>query len=157
TRRCAHTARISVDLPTPGGPDTSTPRLVPACSVLSRWGSSRASFSHSVSLSACAAQPLRSSTAGAAISVTTWVGVVAGAARLPQLTDELGWTLTGPAGSTPVTVSSSEVQLIPTAAANAVVAADVEVPGPRSRGSSETASPTVSTLPSSAWRNVAGD
>ena len=49
-----------------------------------------------------------------------------------------------------MTVSSSEVQVIPTEAASAVVAADVEVPGPRSRGSNDTVSPTVSTLPSNA-------
>ena len=77
-------------------------------------------------------------------------------APAPQVTSELGCTLTGPPGSTPVTVSSSDVQLIPTAEASARVAADVEVPGPRSRGSSETASPTVITLPSSACRSVVG-
>src|SRR5206468_9480388 len=48
-------------------------------------------------------------------------------------------------------------QLIPTAEASARVAADVEVPGPRSRGNSDTASPTVNTLPSNARRNVADD
>src|ERR1700753_3349797 len=74
---------------------------------------------------------------------------------LPQVTSELGCTLTGPAGSTPVTVSSSEVQLIPTAAASARLAVDVEVPGPRSRGNSDTASPTVITLPSRACRRWA--
>ena len=56
-----------------------------------------------------------------------------------------------------MTVSSSEVQLIPTADARARLAADVEVPGPRSRGSSDTASPTVITLPSNACRRVAGE
>ena len=75
----------------------------------------------------------------------------------PQETTEFGCTLTGPAGSTPVTVSSSEVQVMPTWVASAEVAADVEVPGPRSRGSSETVSPTVITLPSNAIRRVAGD
>ena len=88
-----------------------------------------------------------------------WTGglnaaVGAAAAPSPQLTDELGCTETGPAGSVPVTVSSSEVQVIPTDAASAEVASEVEVPGPRSRGSSDTVSPTVSTLPSSACRNV---
>ena len=73
---------------------------------------------------------------------------------MPQVTNEFGCTLTGPEGSTPVTVNSSEVQLMPTAEASARVAADVEVPGPRSRGNSETASPTVNTLPSKACRNV---
>ena len=68
----------------------------------------------------------------------------------PQLTNELGCTLTGPAGSTPVTVSSSEVQVMPTDDASAALASDVDVPGPRSRGSSDTVSPTVITLPSSA-------
>ncbi len=55
-----------------------------------------------------------------------------------------------------MTVNSSEVQLIPTAAASARVAADVEVPGPRSRGSNDTASPMVITLPSKACRRVIG-
>ena len=68
----------------------------------------------------------------------------------PQLTDELGCTLTGPAGSAPVTVSSSEVQVMPTDDASAAVAADVGMSGPRSRGSSDTVSPTVITLPSRA-------
>ncbi len=73
---------------------------------------------------------------------------------MPHVTNEFGCTLTGPEGSTPVTVNSSEVQLMPTAEASARVADDVEVPGPRSRGSSETASPTVNTLPSKACRSV---
>ena len=55
-----------------------------------------------------------------------------------------------------MTVNSSEVQLIPTEAASARVAADVDVPGPRSRGSRDTASPTVITLPSKACRSVPG-
>ena len=46
---------------------------------------------------------------------------------------------------------------MPTEEASAEVAADVEVPGPRSRGSSDTVSPTVITLPSSAWRRVADE
>ncbi len=81
---------------------------------------------------------------------------VAAVTPLPHVTNEFGCTLTGPVGSTPVTVNSSEVQLMPTAEANARVAADVEVPGPRSRGSNDTASPTVNTLPSNACRRVAG-
>ena len=68
----------------------------------------------------------------------------------PQVTEEFGCTETGPAGSVPVTVSNSDVQVIPTAAVSAELASEVDVPGPRSRGSSETVSPTVSTLPSSA-------
>ena len=56
-----------------------------------------------------------------------------------------------------MTVNSSDVQLMPTEAASARVAADVEVPGPRSRGSSDTASPTVITLPSRACRRVSGE
>ena len=91
-----------------------------------------------------------------------WVGGLTAAvapvptpAPSPQVTDEFGCTETGPAGSVPVTVSSSEVHVIPTAAVNAELASDVEVPGPRSRGSSDTVSPTVRTLPSRAWRNVA--
>ena len=75
----------------------------------------------------------------------------------PQVTEEFGCTETGPAGSVPVTVSSSDVQVIPTAAVNAELASEFDVPGPRSRGSSDTVSPTVSTLPSSAWRKVADD
>src|SRR3954447_11738096 len=73
----------------------------------------------------------------------------------PQLTTELGCTLTGPEGSTPVTVSSSDVQVMPTADANALLAAEVGMSGPSSRGNSDTVSPTVITLPSSAWRRVA--
>ena len=46
---------------------------------------------------------------------------------------------------------------MPTDEASAVVAADVDVPGPRSRGNNDTVSPTVMTLPSRAWRNVAGE
>jgi hypothetical protein len=87
--------------------------------------------------------------------VTPSPAVAAAAAPEPQVTDELGCTLTVPTGSTPVTVSSSEVQVMPTDEASAVVAADVDVPGPRSRGSSDTVSPTIITLPSRAWRSVA--
>ena len=87
--------------------------------------------------------------------------VVAGAAPppwpLPQVTDEFGCTETGPAGSVPVTVSNSEVQVMPTEVASAALARELEVPGPRSRGSSDTVSPTVNTLPSNAWRSVAED
>lgn len=46
---------------------------------------------------------------------------------------------------------------MPTDDARALVAAEVDVPGPRSRGSSETVSPTVITLPNRAIRNVAGE
>ena len=80
-----------------------------------------------------------------------------GATPLPQLTSEFGCTLTGPDGSTPVTVSSSEVQVMPTDDVSADVAADVGMSGPSSRGRSDTVSPTVITLPSSAWRSVAGE
>ena len=52
------------------------------------------------------------------------------AAPSPQVTDEFGCTLTGPAGSTPVTVSSSDVHVMPTDDASAALASDVEVPGP---------------------------
>ena len=155
--RPAHTARTSVALPTPAGPDTSTPRLVPAPRVFSRCGSSSASLSHSVSLAACACEPFRSSTPIAGLATLTcwcrWPPKMEAelcAIPWPQETRELGCTLTGPSGSTPVTVRSSEVQLIPTAEARARLAADVDVPGPRSRGSSDTASPTVITLPSNA-------
>ncbi|CKW72501.1 Uncharacterised protein [Mycobacterium tuberculosis] len=157
--RPSHTARTSVALPTPAGPDTSTPKLVPAPKVCSRCGSSRASLSHSVSLAACGWAPLSSSIWISGLEMLTCPAVdvpIAAGTPAPQVTSELGCTLTGPSGSTPVTVSSSEVQLIPTAAANARLAADVDVPGPRSRGSSETASPTVITLPSRACRSVTG-
>lgn len=74
----------------------------------------------------------------------------------PHATAVLGCTLTGPGvGSVDVTVSSSEVHAIPNVRESACVAAEVLVPGPRSRGSSDTVSPTVTTLPSSACRNVA--
>ena len=46
---------------------------------------------------------------------------------------------------------------MPTDDASARLAADVDVPGPRSRGSSDTVSPTVITLPSRACRSVAGE
>ena len=46
---------------------------------------------------------------------------------------------------------------MPTDEASAVVAAEVGMSGPRSRGSSDTVSPTVITLPSSACRSVAGE
>lgn len=75
---------------------------------------------------------------------------VATTAPVDQLTDELGCTLTGPAGSTLVTVNSSDVQVMPTEDASAAVAADVGMSGPSSRGSNDTVSPTVITLPSSA-------
>ncbi len=44
---------------------------------------------------------------------------------------------------------------MPTADASALLASDVGMPGPRSRGNSDTVSPTVITLPSSACRSVA--
>ena len=131
------------------------------------FGSSRASLSHSVSLPAwtCAAleivegdrrAPVLPVGTGRRWLPARWTAV-GPVAPSPQVTTEFGCTLTGPAGSTPVTVSSSEVQVMPTAMASAALAADVDVPGPRSRGSSETVSPTVITLPSSASRRVAGD
>src|SRR5262245_46828538 len=46
---------------------------------------------------------------------------------------------------------------MPTDEARALVASDVDVPGPRSRGSRDTVSPTVITLPSRARRSVAAD
>ncbi|SHV40708.1 Uncharacterised protein [Mycobacteroides abscessus subsp. abscessus] len=52
--RAAQTARASVALPTPAGPDISTPRFGWAPSVLSNSGSSSASLSHSVRRVACA-------------------------------------------------------------------------------------------------------
>src|SRR6185312_11883438 len=104
--------------------------------------------------------PLRSSikTAWAAtVSAGEITGCAAAVTTVASLqeTTEFGCTLTGPAGSTPVTVRSSDVQVMPTWVASAEVAADVEVPGPRSRGSSDTVSPTVITLPSNAILNVA--
>ena len=85
------------------------------------------------------------------VDTVYWPAVVAvGVTPLPQLTTEFGCTLTGPAGSTPVTVNSSEVQVMPTDDASAAVASDVGMSGPSSRGSSDTVSPTVITLPSRA-------
>ena len=84
-------------------------------------------------------------------------GWLAGAVPPPHVTSEFGCTLTGPAGSVPVTVSSSEVHVMPTDDVSAADAAEVEVPGPRSRGSSDTVSPTVITLPSKAIRRVADE
>ena len=159
SRRPAQTARTSAVLPTPAGPDTRTPKLVVAPSVCSRCGSSSASLSHSVSLAACALTPLRSLTVSCSGLASTCSGREAPSlvtTPFPHVTNEFGCTLTGPVGSTPVTVNSSDVQLIPTAEASARVAADVEVPGPRSRGSRDTASPTVNTLPNRACRNVLG-
>ena len=162
SRRSAHTVRTIVALPTPAGPDTSTPRSAEAPRVSSSSGSSRASLSHSVSFPACTWAPLRSSnatagglgsTGGSSVRAAPASGSLtrgSGGVQSPQLTSEFGCTLTGPDGSTPVTVSSSEVQVMPTVAASAALACDVDVPGPRSRGSSETMSPTVITLPSSA-------
>ena len=46
---------------------------------------------------------------------------------------------------------------MPTAEASALLAADDGMSGPSSRGSSDTVSPTVITLPSSAWRSVADE
>jgi hypothetical protein len=80
-----------------------------------------------------------------------------GATTSPHDTDVFGCTLTGPGGSTATTVSSSDVQVMPTDDASADVAAEVDVPGPRSRGSSDTVSPTVMTFPSRARRSVADD
>ena len=56
-----------------------------------------------------------------------------------------------------MTVSSSEVHATPNVRESAWAAAAVLVPGPRSRGSSETVSPTVTTLPSNACRNVCAE
>ncbi len=166
SRRPAHTARTSVALPTPAGPVISTPRFGLAPSFSSSAGSSRASLSHSVSRPACTCWPFRSSmdtggvcghTMGGLTSAPWPAGADVGVTPSPQVTDEFGCTLTGPAGSVPVTVSSSEVQVMPTEDASAELASDVDVPGPRSRGSSDTVSPTVITLPSRAWRKVADD
>ena len=104
-------------------------------------------------------EPLRSSklTAGAGDCAGVVTHVLTGRRRRlqgvtpsPQLTTEFGCTLTGPAGSTPVTVSSSDVQVMPTADASALLASDVGMSGPSSRGNSDTVSPTVITLPSKA-------
>src|SRR5258705_13724140 len=93
------------------------------------------------------------------VDTVCWPAVVGavGVAPSPQLATELGCTLTGPAGSTPVTVNSSEVQVMPTDDASAAVAADVGMSGPSSRGNSDTVSPTVITLPSRACRGVAAE
>ena len=86
------------------------------------------------------------------VDTVCWPAVAGavGVTPSPQLTTEFGCTLTGPAGSTPVTVNSSEVHVMPTDDASAAVAPEVGMSGPRSRGSSDTVSPTVITLPSRA-------
>ena len=71
SRRSAHTVRTRVALPTPAGPDTSTPRLAVAPSVSRSSGWSSASLSHSVSRPACAWAPLRSSML-TAVGSTPW-------------------------------------------------------------------------------------
>ena len=78
SRRWAQTVRTIVALPTPSGPDTSTPSWAVAFRVSSSCGSSRDNLSHSVSLPACTWQPLRSSndTVGSA-----GAGAVSGVAR----------------------------------------------------------------------------
>src|SRR3954471_15623458 len=93
------------------------------------------------------------------VDTVCWPAVAGtvGVTPSPQLTTEFGCTLTGPAGSTPVTVNSSEVQVMPTDDASAAAAADAGMSGPRSRGSSDTVSPTVITLPSRACRSVADE
>ena len=69
-----------------------------------------------------------------------------------------GITATAPGGSVPATVSSSVVHAPPTAPASRLRAAATSRPaaGSRSCGRSETASPPVTTLPSSASRAVSG-
>ena len=73
-------------------------------------------------------------------------------------TTVLGRTATAPAGSTSATVSSSLVQAAPNAPETRCRAAIGSAPGAgsTSRGSSDTASPRVTTLPSSATRTVSG-
>ena len=73
-------------------------------------------------------------------------------------TTVLGRTATAPAGSTAATVSSSLVQPAPNAPATRCRAATGSAPGTgsMSRGSSDTASPRVTILPSSATRTVSG-
>ena len=129
--------------------------------------SSSASRSHSVSLACAVLTPTRSAAltrgGAAAPGVGTDVaeadsGDPEATVPRPQLTAELGCTLTGPPeGSTAETVNSSVVHATPNVRDSACVAVDVDVPGPRSRGRSDTVSPTVRTLPSSAWRRVASE
>src|SRR5215475_12492111 len=91
------------------------------------------------------------------VITTCWADAACGDGAIPspQFTTEFGCTLTVPAGSTPVTVSSSDVQVMPTADASALLAGVVGMSGPSSRGRSETVSPTVITLPRRACRSVA--
>ena len=171
SRRWAQTVRTIVALPTPSGPDTSTPSWAVAFRVsqqLRLVERQLEPFGELAGLHVAAFEIVerhrRLGGAGAVAAFarggdTAAVGAAAAgvvSAPVDQLTTELGCTLTGPAGSTALTVSSSEVQVIPTAVASAALACEVEVPGPRSRGSSDTVSPTVITLPSSACRSVAG-
>ena len=75
-----------------------------------------------------------------------------------QPTTVLGRTATAPAGSTVATVSSSVVHALPSAPATRCRAAGASRPGAgaTSWGSSDTASPRVTTLPRSASRTVSG-
>ena len=80
------------------------------------------------------------------------------AAPPSQPTTVLGRTATAPGGSTEATVSSSVVHALPSAPATRLRAAGASRPGAGSMscGRSDTASPPVTTLPTSASRTVSG-
>ncbi len=190
TRRAWATERTSVALPTPSGPDTSTPRRREVPSVARRSGRSKANSNHSPSLraadsaparsasgtafpasSACSASPGSADPAGlpaapvGAVVVAAVVAVSPGRVAGPsgagvcgsrQVTTVARPTATAPSGSVAVTVSSSLVQVAPTARDRVPRTAGTSEPGggARSCGSSDTASPTVSTFPIRASRRV---
>ena len=166
----AATARTRVVFPDPAGPVTSTPScgVVPSRASTSVWWKPRSS--HSRSWAACACMPGRSSrlgTGSAAPSVPpppasgdarpcVALPVVLPPSRQPTTLPMV--TSAGPAGSVPVTVSSVVVQARPIAVdrLRRVDAASRSAPGAASCGSSETLSPAVTTLPSSACRSIPG-
>src|SRR5690606_13059039 len=171
--------RASVSLPTPSGPMRRTPRRGVPPRRVSRSGRSNVSSSHSTSLRAAPVLPTSSSIGGGAGSVGSpevAAGGGAGAVALlvagagapvsvapvsgppSQPTTVLGFTATAPAGSTEATVSSSVVHALPSAPETRCRAAEAFEPGAgtTSWGSSDTASPAVTTLPTSASRIVSG-
>ena len=114
----AHRAHQRRPCRRPPGPDTSTPRLVAGAQCFEQLRLVERELEPFGELgrpAACA--PLRSSMLTVADCARRRHRVLArgrrrrsGSTPSPQVTNEFGCTLTGPAGSTPVTVNSSEVQ-----------------------------------------------
>ena len=165
SRRSAHTVRTMVALPDACGPGYQYSEIGCGAELFEELGLVECQlepFGEAAGLRVCALEVVEAHGrfAGRGDGVLTGSGqrrrresssdVAIEATPDAQLTDEFGCTLTVPAGSTPVTVSNSDVQVMPTEDASAEVAADVGMSGPSSRGSSDTVSPTVITLPSSA-------